>query len=107
MTQKRDGSYVLLLWRDTQVYDPALRRPLPDPATDVTLQFPQNYDMGVHRLGVRSTKQVPDSASITVPLDGSVTALTLRSPAPAAATPLAKPAHVSSRPAYTSGVRTR
>lgn len=82
VTQKRDGSYVVLLWRDTEVYDPVLRRPLPDPVADVRLHFPRSYDMGVHRLGDRASRRVAASSSITVPIDGTVTALTLRVPVP-------------------------
>ena len=88
VTQKRDGSHVLLLWRDAQTWDPITRQPLPDPAAQVTYSFPETLDISVHRPseGAAPTQQVRGS-SVTVPMDGSVTAVTLRDVPPPAPAP--------------------
>lgn len=78
VTQKRDGSHVLLLWRDATVWDPVLRTALPDPPAPVTLTFGEQLDMTVHRVsqGPQPVSRTRGT-SITVPLDGDVTAITL------------------------------
>ncbi|MBC2960292.1 hypothetical protein [Nocardioides deserti] len=78
VTQKRDGTYVVLMYRNDSVWDTSTRRDLALDATNVRLDFPRSYGMTVHRLGesaqpVRRTK----GTSITLPVDGAVTALTL------------------------------
>jgi hypothetical protein len=94
VTQKRDGSYVLLLWRDAQVWDPVTRTALPDPTANVTLTFGEQLDMSVYRLsqGPQPVSQTRGT-SINVPMNGGVTAITLKdapvavpAPAPTAVT---------------------
>ncbi len=86
VTQKRDGSYVLLLWRDAQVWDPVLRTALPNPTANVTLTFGEQLDMSVYRVseGSQPVSQTRGS-SIQVPMDGGVTAITLKDAVPAPA----------------------
>jgi hypothetical protein len=97
VTQKRDGSYVLLLWRDAQVWDPVTRTALPDPTANVTLTFGEQLDMSVYRLS-QGAQPVSQSrgTSINVPMDGSVTAITLKD-APVAA-PAPAPTAVTATP---------
>ncbi len=84
VTQKHDGSHVLLLWRDSQLYDPVLRQPASDPSAQVTLSFPKTRDITVNRVsqGSQPTQQLVGS-SVTLPIDGSVTAVSLADPVPA------------------------
>ncbi|WP_435747055.1 hypothetical protein [Nocardioides sp. SYSU DS0663] len=81
VTQKRDGRYVVLLYRDVSVWDPQARRDLPVEAADVTLAFTTSYDMTVHRV---SEGAAPVSrtrgTTVRVPVDGGVTAVTLTPP---------------------------
>ena len=84
VTQKRDGGFVLLLWRDVAVYDPVDRERSPVAPVEVTLTFGTDHDAGVHRPSEDSEpvrRVVADT--LQVPLDGQVTAVTLDPPPPA------------------------
>lgn len=87
VTQKRDGTHVVLLWRDSQLFDPTRRETLPDPSASVTLRLGRTLDIGVHRLTGPEPVSESTGSSITLPMDGSVTAVTLREPAPLAPEP--------------------
>ncbi len=78
MTQKRDGQFVLLLWRDVSVWDPVSRKPEKVTPTKVTLRLAAPARMAVYRptegaAPVATTK----SAALPLKLDGEVTAITI------------------------------
>jgi hypothetical protein len=78
VTQKRDGSYVLLLWRDVQVWDPLTRTALLNPTANVTLTFGEQLDMSVYRLSQGAQPIIQTrGTSIHLPMNGGVTAITL------------------------------
>ena len=85
LTQKRNGQYVLLLWRDVSVYDPVAKQPQPVTPTNVTLQdLAKNADISVYRPS-EGSGLVTHTQGTSVPLqmDGSVTAITIdKIPAP-------------------------
>lgn len=87
LTQKRDGQYVLLLWRDVSVYDPLLHTPLPVQPANVTVNLDSPASLSVYRV---SSGPDPVSQTVTkslpLQLDGQVTALTIEPP-PATAPP--------------------
>jgi hypothetical protein len=88
VTQKRDGSYVLLLYRDQPVWDPVARKELTVAPADVTLRFESSFDVAVHRVseGPQPVSRTSGSA-IQVPVDGGVTAITLTAPVPSQTPP--------------------
>jgi hypothetical protein len=85
VTQKRNGQYVVLLWRDAQIYDPVLKTPTPVTPTNVTVQLAKSSNISVYRPSSGSAPVTQTSASsIPLQLDGAVTALTIdKLPAPA------------------------
>lgn len=85
LTQKRNGQYVLLLWRDASIYDPVTKQPQPVTPTNVTLTLAKAANLSVYRpsQGSAAVAQT-QAASIPLQLDGSVTAITIdKIPAPA------------------------
>jgi hypothetical protein len=85
ITQKRNGQYVELLWRDVQIYDPVNKQPSPVTPTNVTVQLAKTSDIKVYRPSEGSAP-VASAQTSTLPLqmDGSVTAITIdKIPAPA------------------------
>ncbi len=86
LTQKRDGQYVLLLWRDVPIYDPATKQPQAVTPTNVTLQLAKSSNIKVYRpsQGSAPVTQMTGS-SLPLQMDGSVTAITVdpATPAPA------------------------
>ncbi|MFC7492780.1 MULTISPECIES: hypothetical protein [unclassified Nocardioides] len=50
LTQRSDGTYVLLLWRDVSVYDPAERVRTPVPRVPVTVRLRHPRKLTVHRV---------------------------------------------------------
>ena len=85
LTQKRNGQYVLLLWRDAQIYDPATKQPTPVTPTNVTLQLAKGMSMKVYRPSEGSAPVTQaQGTSLPLQMDGSVTAITIDPiPAPA------------------------
>ncbi len=78
LTQKRDGSFVLLLWRDASVWDPALRRPLDVEPADVTLRLPEDHAVAVYRLTQGSTPvRTLEGDAVPVPVGAEITAVTI------------------------------
>ncbi len=85
LTQKRNGQYVLLLWRDVSIYDPVTQTPQPVTPTNVTLQLAKGMNLSVYRPS-EGTAPVTQTQGSSLPLqmDGSVTAITIDPiPAPA------------------------
>lgn len=76
LTEKRDGSYVLLLWRDVSLWDADAREPLAVTPAEVSLQLESDYELSVLRPS-ESAEPVHHTAGSTVPLtlDGQVTAV--------------------------------
>lgn len=78
VTQKRDGAYVLLMWRDKPVWDPVARKALAVDPVGVTLQFGQDLDMSVYRPSQGpSPVASATGSSLPIQLGADVTAVTL------------------------------
>lgn len=77
LVQRRDGSFVLLLWRDVSVYDQVAGRPVGVNPADVTVQLGSPSAVNVFRpssqAGAVST--AAGTTSVPLSLDGQVTAL--------------------------------
>ncbi len=85
LTQKRNGQYVLLLWRDVQVYDPATKQAQNVTPTNVTLQLAKTSSIKVYRPSQGATAVTESQASsLPLQMDGAVTAITI-DPVPAPA----------------------
>jgi hypothetical protein len=81
LTQKRNGQYVLFLWRNVSIYDPATKQPQTVTPTNVTLQLAKSTKVSVYRPS-SGTAPVSTTTGTSVPLqmDGAVTAVTLDNP---------------------------
>ncbi|WP_395658458.1 fibronectin type III domain-containing protein [Nocardioides sp.] len=93
LTQRRDGRFVLLLWRDVRLYDPREQTPLPVTPADVTLRLDTRQDLTVYR-PTDGAAPVAETVGTSLPLrlDGQVTAITIDPPLPPAPTaPTARP----------------
>jgi hypothetical protein len=114
LTQKRNGQFVLLLWRDVSVYDPRERQRLVVSPSSVTLRLSSTSRLGVYRPTAGTSPVLrAQASSLPLQLDGEVTAITI-DPAPAPAptndapaavpepTPTISPIRVPSRPAVVS-----
>ena len=102
LTQKRDGRYVLLLWRDVSVYDPLLHTPLAVQPADVTVNLGSPASLNVYR--VSSGPDPVDQTvaqSLPLKLDGQVTAVTI-DPPPAPPPPPPPPTTTPSAPTVSS-----
>ncbi|GAA4376417.1 fibronectin type III domain-containing protein [Nocardioides caricicola] len=78
LTQKRNGDFVLLLFRDVSLWDPDAQAYLPERTADVTLRFAEPAELTVNRPSDRG--HVPSTtrgASLPIQLDGQVTAVTV------------------------------
>jgi hypothetical protein len=96
VTQKRDGDYVLLMWRDRPVWDPVARKPITVAPVGITLQFGQDFDMGVYRPSQSPAPLASTTgSSLSIQLGADVTALTL---APAQVAAITAPAPVETAP---------
>jgi hypothetical protein len=80
LTQKRDGSYVLLLWRDASVYDPVTHTSQPVQPSNVTVNLASRASFDVYRPSTSPDVLSHSSASTSLPLqlDGQVTAVTIK-----------------------------
>lgn len=97
LTEKRDGEFVLLMWRDASVYDPVLQQRTPVTPANVTLQLSKNYQLGVYQ---PSSSSAPVSqtrgSSLPLQIGPDVTAVTIDpSPAPAPTSVTATPGNAS------------
>ncbi|WP_395692177.1 hypothetical protein [Nocardioides sp.] len=86
LTQRRDGRFVLLLWRDVRVFDPQEQTPLTVTSAAVTLRFATSHRLTVHR-PTDGPRAVASRVGTTLPLrlGGQVVAITVdpvRPPAP-------------------------
>ncbi len=82
LTQKRNGQFVLLLWRDVSVYDPVTQQRQAVTPTDVTLQLAKTSDITVYRPSEGSGPVTQaQGSSLPLQLDGEVTAITIDPPA--------------------------
>jgi hypothetical protein len=90
LTERRDGRYVLLLWRDVSVFDPDQQVRLPVDPVRVKLRFAGEHALAVVRPSDGSSPVATAvGTSISVPLDGEVSAVVVdpvRPPAPEAVT---------------------
>lgn len=77
LTQKRDGRFVLLLWRDTSLWDPVTRTRQSVTPIPVTLGLGDSYELGVHRLDGTTPVAESTGTALTVDLDAEVTAVTI------------------------------
>ena len=86
VTQKRNGQYVVLLWRDVQIYDPVTQQPQVVTPTNVTVNLAKTSNVKVYRPSQQSTPvSSAQSASFPLQMDGSVTAITIDKMPPAPA----------------------
>ena len=93
LTQKRDGEYVLLLWRNVSVWDQATQQPQTVAPANVTFTLPGSHRMCVFRpTDSADPVQEASGSTVTVPMDGAVSALAIDpsstecAPAPQSAT---------------------
>ena len=77
LTQKRNGTYVLLLWRDVSVWDVATRKDVTITAANLTYTFPRRYKMVVDHINGSTTPTTKTGTSLKVAIGGGVTAVTL------------------------------
>jgi hypothetical protein len=77
LTQKRNGSYVLLIWRDVSVWDVAARKDVSVPAASITYTFPRRYKMVVDSINGSTRPTVKTGTSLKLSVGGGVFAITL------------------------------
>lgn len=78
LTQKRNGEFVLLLWRAVRVYDPVSQERLPVTPAPVTLRLGRTADLTVyHPSEGAGPVASAESAQLSLSLDGQVTAVTI------------------------------
>lgn len=78
LTQKRNGRFVLLLWRDVTLYDPEKRVYQSVTPTDVTLQLGRRADLAVRRpSGPAGVVDRVRGRELPLRLDGAVTMVTI------------------------------
>ena len=103
VTQKRNGQYVVLLWRDVQIYDPVTQQPQPVTPTNVTMDLARTSSIKVYRPSQQSTPvSQAQAASLPLQMDGSVTAITIdKLPAPAPTGVTATPGNAAATVSWT------
>jgi hypothetical protein len=81
LTQKRDGRFVLLLWRDVSLFDPANQTPVPVDPVETTLVLNAPHDFDVFRPS-SSADAIKERTATTVPiqLGGEVVAVQIGPP---------------------------
>ncbi|MBZ5737655.1 fibronectin type III domain-containing protein [Nocardioides mangrovi] len=105
LTQRSDGSYVLLLWRDASLWDPGSQTRQTVTPASVTLGFGSSYDVAVHHLDSAAPVATSTGSSVTVDLDAAVTAIELdpaTTATPTPTTPTATPTPTASTSPTTS-----
>ncbi len=84
LLQKRDGTFILMLWRDTLNYDRVTRTTVPVPEIDVRIQFDETHTVRWHRLDQpQADPQRFVVSSGVLPLGGAVSVLEIDRPATA------------------------
>jgi hypothetical protein len=88
LTQKRNGQFVLLLWRDVSVWDPVEQTPVDVSPADVTLRFGESKDLALYRPsdGAAAERQTT-SDSLSLQLGGEVVAVAIGPPSVPATVP--------------------
>jgi len=82
LVQKRDGEFVLLLWRDVAIFNPTTGQPVPVTPAAVNVQLGERSKVAVHRPATGSAAvSTTTGTSIPVTLAGDVVALCIRPPA--------------------------
>ncbi|KQW49052.1 hypothetical protein ASC77_10120 [Nocardioides sp. Root1257] len=95
LTQRRDGRFVLLLWRDVSVWDAAQQEKVDVAPADVTLRFAGAKNLVVHRPSSGAAAQRRTTASaLSLSLGGEVVAVTIGPPSPPTAP---APTHVRAK----------
>ena len=83
LTQKSNGQFVLLLWRDVSVWDPVQKARLPVTPADVTLKLGASKDLAVYRPSDGTDPERETTAdSLSLQLGGEVVAVTIGPPSP-------------------------
>jgi hypothetical protein len=78
LTQKRDGRFVLLLWRDVSIYDPIAQQHLAVEPADATLKLADPVRWQVYRPSEGAEPvRTATASSLPVSLDGDVTAIAI------------------------------
>lgn len=76
LTEKRDGTFVLLLWRDVSIYDTSTEQEVAVVPDDVTLRLPSAVRWTSYRPSDQAEPVATTTASsLSLPLDGEVTAV--------------------------------
>lgn len=95
LTRKRDGRFVLLLWRDVAVWDPVNHVPLAVTPADVTLKLASTKDLALYRpSNGGAAERRTTASSLSLQLGGEVVAVTIDPPSPPTAP---SPTHVTAK----------
>jgi hypothetical protein len=73
LLQKRDGVYLLALWRPVALFDPAARRRIDEPPVDVRVELPRHAGrLAVYRpsRSAQPVRRLPGVDRVTVPVAG-------------------------------------
>ncbi len=77
--QKRDGTFVLFLWRDVSVWNTKTLKPISVAKSNVTVKLGKSSRVGVIRPSTSATpQQTVTGSSVPVSLGGEVVALTIK-----------------------------
>jgi hypothetical protein len=83
LTQRSDGTHVLLMWRDVSVWSTGSRSRLDVPSTPVTLSLPAEARIAVNEPNVAATPTtVGVGTDVTIPLRGQLVAVEISDAAP-------------------------
>jgi hypothetical protein len=83
LTQKSDGQYVLLLWRDVSVWDPVSQERVPVTPADVTVNLGADKDLALYRPSDGAAPERETTGdSLSLRLGGEVVAVTIGPPSP-------------------------
>ncbi|MCW2772354.1 MAG: hypothetical protein JWN91_680 [Nocardioides sp.] len=100
LTQKRNGQFVLLLWRDVSVWDPVEQTRVDVAPADVTLKLGQSKDLALYRPSDGAAPERETTGdSLSLQLGGEVVAVTIGPPSPPTAP---DPTDVSATPGNAS-----
>jgi hypothetical protein len=83
LTQKRNGQFVLLLWRDVSIWDPVEQERVGVAPADVTLKLEQSKDLALYRPSDGAAPERETTGdSLSLQLGGEVVAVTIGPPSP-------------------------